>query len=266
MAAKSEFTIAHSSDAGDAFMFYAMATGKVGSGLLEFRHNLKEIQSLKQNAGVGQYDMAATSYHAYPYVAHRYILTAVGSSGDGYDPITVARPGLDAGSLAGRRVAVPSMLTTARLALRLYESGIETVVYEFDRILEVVGRGEVGAGVVIHEGQLTFADTGLRSMVDLSKWWRRTQNLPPTLGCNCILRDLPAVVQEEARRKVSETIQFSLDHRGRRWSTRSSSPGGWRRAWRTDSSGWMSTVTPPTWRRWFWKRASSCLTWDTSQA
>jgi 1,4-dihydroxy-6-naphthoate synthase len=246
-------------------MFYAMATGKVGSGLLEFRHNLKEIQSLKQNAGLGQYDMAATSYHAYPYVAHRYILTGDGSSEDGYDPITVARPGLDAGSLAGRRVAVPSMLTTACLALRLYKPGIETVVYEFDRILEVVGRGEVDAGLVIHEGQLKFADTGLRSAVDLGKWWRRTQDLPLTLGCSCILRGVPAIVQEEARRKVSETLQFSLEPRARRWSTRTSSPGGWGRAWRTDSSGCMSTVTPPTWRRWFWKRASTCLTWGTPQ-
>ena len=214
MAAKREFTIAHSPDADDAFMFYALATGRVESDLLEFKHVLKDIQSLNQDAHVGRYDMTAISYHAYPYVADRYILTAAGSSvGDGYGPIVVVRPGLESDSLAGRRVAVPGLLTTAYLTLKLYEPDVEPVVCEFDRILEVVGRGEVDAGVVIHEGQLTFADSGLRSVVDLGEWWRRTQGLPLPLGCNCILRSLSAAVQEEARRKLSETIQYSLDHR-----------------------------------------------------
>ena len=214
MAAKREFTIAHSPDADDAFMFYALATGRVESDLLEFKHVLKDIQSLNQDAHVGRYDMTAISYHAYPYVADRYILTAAGSSvGDGYGPIVVARPGLESDSLAGRRVAVPGLLTTAYLTLKLYGPDVEPVVCEFDRILEVVGRGEVDAGVVIHEGQLTFADSGLRSVVDLGEWWRRTQGLPLPLGCNCILRSLSAAVQEEARRKLSETIQYSLDHR-----------------------------------------------------
>ena len=214
MAAKREFTIAHSPDADDAFMFYALATGRVESDLLEFKHVLKDIQSLNQDAHVGRYDMTAISYHAYPYVADRYILTAAGSSvGDGYGPIVVARPGLESDSLAGRRVAVPGLLTTAYLTLKLYEPDVEPVVCEFDRILEVVGCGEVDAGVVIHEGQLTFADSGLRSVVDLGEWWRRTQGLPLPLGCNCILRSLSAAVQEEARRKLSETIQYSLDHR-----------------------------------------------------
>ena len=215
MAAKREFTIAHSPDADDAFMFYALATGKVDSDLLEFKHVLKDIQSLNQDAHVGRYDMTAISYHAYPYVADRYILTAAGSSvGDGYGPIVVARPGLETDDLAGRRVAVPGLLTTAYLALKLYEPDVAPVVCDFDRILEFVERGDVDAGVVIHEGQLTFAASGLRSLVDLGEWWRRTQGLPLPLGCNCILRSLPSAVQEEARRKLSETIQYSLDHRG----------------------------------------------------
>lgn len=214
MASKRRFTIAHSPDADDAFMFYALATGRVESDLLEFRHVLKDIQSLNQDARAGRYDMTAISYHAYPYVSDRYVLTAAGSSvGDGYGPIVVARPGVGSGDLAGKRVAVPGLMTTAYLALKLYEPCIEPVVRDFDTILEVVAQGEVDAGVVIHEGQLTFADTGLRSVVDLGEWWRRTQGLPLPLGCNCILRSLPAAVQVEARQKLSETIQYSLDHR-----------------------------------------------------
>ena len=215
MVAKREFTIAHSPDADDAFMFYALATGKIESDLLEFRHVLKDIQTLNQDARAGRYDMTAISYHAYPYVSDRYVLTAAGSSvGDGYGPIVVARPGLAPGSLAGSRVAVPGLMTTAYLALKLYEPHIEPVVYDFDAILEAVAGGEVDAGVVIHEGQLTFADTGLRSVVDLGEWWQRTQGLPLPLGCNCILRGLPVKVQAEARRKLSATIRYSLDHRG----------------------------------------------------
>ena len=214
MADKRAFTIAHSPDADDAFMFYALATGKVTSDLLDFKHVLKDIQSLNQDARNGVYDMTAISYHAYPYVADRYLLTAAGSSvGDGYGPIVVAVGGLAPGDLAGKRVAVPGLLTTAYLALKLYEPDIEPVVREFDEILEAVASGDVEAGVVIHEGQLTFANMGLRSVVDLGEWWKRTQGLPLPLGCNCIMRSLPGAVQVEARRKLSETIQYSLDHR-----------------------------------------------------
>lgn len=210
--AKRPFTIAHSPDADDAFMFYGLATGKIESDLLEFRHVLKDIQSLNQDARVGRYEMTAISYHAYPYVSDRYILTAAGSSvGDGYGPVVVSRAPLD--GLAGRRVAVPGMLTTAYLALKLYEPRIEAVVVEFDAILDAVGSGEVDAGVVIHEGQLTFGAAGLHQLVDLGEWWKRTQGLPLPLGCNCIRRDLPRAVQEEARSKLAETIQHSLDNR-----------------------------------------------------
>lgn len=214
MASKREFTIAHSPDADDAFMFYALATGKIESTLLEFRHVLKDIQSLNRDAHDGRYDMTAISYHAYPYVADKYVLTAAGSSvGNGYGPIVVSAGDLAPDALAGKRVAVPGMLTTAYLALKLYEPAIEPVIREFDQILESVANGEVDAGVVIHEGQLTFGDAGLRSVVDLGEWWKRTQGLPLPLGCNCVKRDLPAEVQAEARRKLSATIQYSLDHR-----------------------------------------------------
>lgn len=214
MASKREFTIAHSPDADDAFMFYALATGKIESPLLEFRHVLKDIQSLNRDARDGRYDMTAISYHAYPYVADKYVLTAAGSSvGNGYGPIVVSTGDLAPDALAGKRVAVPGMLTTAYLALKLYEPAIEPVVREFDQILESVANGEVEAGVVIHEGQLTYSDAGLRSVVDLGEWWKRTQGLPLPLGCNCVKRDLPAEVQAEARRKLSATIQYALDHR-----------------------------------------------------
>ncbi len=211
---KREFTIAHSPDADDAFMFYALATGRIESDLLEFKHVLKDIQSLNQDARAGRYDMTAISYHAYPYVADRYVLTAAGSSvGDGYGPVVVAPAGSHADSLAGKRVAVPGMLTTAYLALKLYEPSVDPVVCDFDRILDFVRDGEADAGVVIHEGQLTYQESGLRSVVDLGEWWKRTEGLPLPLGCNCILRSLPRDVQQEARRKLSETIQYSLDHR-----------------------------------------------------
>ena len=211
---KREFTIAHSPDADDAFMFYALATHKIESDLLEFKHVLKDIQSLNQDAHVGRYDMTAISYHAYPYVADRYVLTAAGSSvGDGYGPIVVASRELGPNELAGKKVAVPGLLTTAFLALKLYEPDIEPVVCDFDSIIETVEGGAVDAGVVIHEGQLTFADSGLHCVVDLGEWWKRTEGLPLPLGCNCILRDLPLEIQQEARRKLAATIQYSLDHR-----------------------------------------------------
>ena len=214
MASKREFTIAHSPDADDAFMFYALATGKIESDTLEFRHVLKDIQSLNRDAHDGRYDMTAISYHAYPYVADKYVLTAAGSSvGNGYGPIVVAASDVPPNELAGRRVAVPGLLTTAYLALKLYEPAVEPVVREFDRILDSVASGEVDAGVVIHEGQLTYGAAGMRSVVDLGEWWKRTQGLPLPLGCNCVKRDLPSEVQEEARRKLSATIQYSLDHR-----------------------------------------------------
>ncbi len=214
MDGKYEFSIAHSPDSDDAFMFYALAEGKVTSPLLDFRHVLKDIQTLNQDARRERYDMTAISYHAYPYVADKYVLTAAGSSvGDGYGPIVVASQEFEGRDLAGKKIAVPGLLTTAYLALKLYESEFEPVVVEFNQILEAVSSGQVDAGVVIHEGQLSYAETGLRNIIDLGEWWKQVHGLPLPLGCNCIRRSLANDLKTEAGKVLSESIQYSLDHR-----------------------------------------------------
>jgi 1,4-dihydroxy-6-naphthoate synthase len=211
---KYKLTIAHSPDSDDAFMFYGLATGKIESDLLEFEHILKDIQSLNVDAHEGRYDMTAISYHAYPYVADKYVLTAAGSSvGDGYGPILVATSQLDPSDLKGKRIAVPGKLTTAYLAMTLYEPGIVPVMIEFNKIIDAVESGEVDAGVIIHEGQLSYQDSGLKNIVDLGVWWKEKYNLPLPLGCNCILRSLPDNIKTEARKKLAESIQYSLDNR-----------------------------------------------------
>ena len=211
---KYKLTIAHSPDSDDAFMFYGLATGKIESDLLEFEHILKDIQSLNVDAHEGRYDMTAISYHAYPYVADKYVLTAAGSSvGDGYGPILVATSELDPTNLKGKRIAVPGKLTTAYLAMTLYEPDIVPVMIEFNKIIDAVESGEVDAGVIIHEGQLSYQDSGLENIVDLGVWWKEKYNLPLPLGCNCILRSLPDNIKTEARKKLAESIQYSLDNR-----------------------------------------------------
>ena len=153
--------MAHSPDSDDAFMFYALATRKIGARDLSFTHRLEDIESLNRKALEGIYDITAISFHAYPYLADKYVLLPSGASfGDRYGPIVVSRARLGFGSLKGKRVAVPGKMTTAYLALQLYEPGVEPVVTPFDQILDTVARGEADAGVVIHEGQLTYADAG----------------------------------------------------------------------------------------------------------
>ncbi len=214
MADKYKLTIAHSPDSDDAFMFYGLATGKIESDLLEFEHILKDIQSLNVDAHEGRYDMTAISYHAYPYVADKYVLTAAGSSvGDGYGPILVATSDLDPSDLKGKRIAVPGKLTTAYLTMTLYEPEFEPVMVDFNKIIDAVESGDVDAGVIIHEGQLSYHDSGLKNIVDLGVWWKEKYNLPLPLGCNCILRSLPDDIKTEARKKLAESIQFSLDNR-----------------------------------------------------
>ena len=211
---KHRVAIAHSPDPDDAFMFYALATGKVRSNTVEFEHVLSDIQTLNAEARKGRYEMTAISYHAYPYVSDLYILTSAGSSiGDGYGPIVVSKGGLKPSELKGKTIAVPGTLTTAYLALRLFEPDFQEKVVPFDKILEMVESGEADAGVVIHEGQLIYSQTGLHRVVDLGTWWKQEHNLPLPLGANAILRSLPAGVQEESRRCLSESIQYALDHR-----------------------------------------------------
>lgn len=206
--------IAHSPDSDDAFMFYALAKGLVSSEVVDFKHILSDIQSLNVAAREGRYTMTAISYHAYPYVADKYILTSAGSSvGDGYGPIIVASDNLDPKDLKGKRIAVPGLLTTAYLALRLFEPDFEPVVVEFNQVMDTVSRGDADAGLIIHEGQLTWGDSKLHNILDLGVWWKEQHGLPLALGANCILRDLPEQVKRESRRCLSESIQYALDHR-----------------------------------------------------
>jgi 1,4-dihydroxy-6-naphthoate synthase len=209
-----EITCAHSPDSDDAFMFYGLATKKVRSRLVNFKHVLEDIESLNQKAKQGLYELTAISYHAYPYVADKYVLMASGSSvGDGYGPMVVSSRRMQVEELKGKRIAIPGTMTTAYLALKLFEPDFEPVVIAFDRILEAVKNHEVDGGLVIHEGQLTFGHGGLHNVVDLGKWFKAKYGLPLPLGANALRRNLPAEVQSECSRLMKESIQYSLDHR-----------------------------------------------------
>jgi 1,4-dihydroxy-6-naphthoate synthase len=210
--------IAHSPDSDDAFMFYALTQGLLDDAGLDVRHELKDIETLNRAAFDGTYEITALSIHAYAHLADRYALMPSGASfGDGSGPVVVARQPLAGAELAGRRVAIPGTLTTAALALGLWtrQLGVEVVaeVVPFDRILEVVAAGEFDAGVVIHEGQLTFADQGLARVEDLGAWWKADTGLPLPLGGNGIRRDLPADLQRRLCRLLTESIDYALEHR-----------------------------------------------------
>jgi 1,4-dihydroxy-6-naphthoate synthase len=209
-----EIVCAHSPDSDDAYMFYALAKGKIHSPLVEFRHVLDDIQTLNQKAREGVYELTAVSYHAYPYIADKYALMAAGSSvGDGYGPMVVAHNALAPADLKGKRIAVPGKLTTAYLTLRLMQPDFEAVVVPFDRILEAVNNGEAQAGLVIHEAQLTHMREGFHTIVDLGQWWKEKYGLPLPLGANVLRRGLDPEVAREACRMMRESIQYALDHR-----------------------------------------------------
>lgn len=208
-----EITCAHSPDSDDAFMFYALATRKLRSRLVTFRHVLSDIETLNQKAMAGEYELTAISYHAYPYVADKYLLMASGSSvGDGYGPMVVAASPLAPEDLKGRRIAVPGKLTTAYLALKIFEPDFEAVVMPFDTILEAVKDRAVDAGVVIHEAQLTYSKGGFHQVVDLGKWFKSKFELPLPLGANALRRDLPAEIRSECCRLMRESILYALDN------------------------------------------------------
>jgi 1,4-dihydroxy-6-naphthoate synthase len=209
-----ELTLAHSPDSDDAFMFYALATKKIGVRHLSFTHQLEDIESLNRKALEGIYDITAISFHAYPYVEDKYVLLPCGASfGDRYGPLVVARAALGPGSLKGKRIAIPGKMTTAHLALQLYEPGVEAVVTSFDQILDTVARGEADAGVVIHEGQLTYAGAGLSKVLDLGEWWYQETKLPLPLGGNAIRRALDQHTQQAVAALLKQSIRYSLDHR-----------------------------------------------------
>jgi 5,8-dihydroxy-2-naphthoate synthase len=210
-----DIVCAHSPDSDDAFMFYALATKKVRSRILNFQHVLEDIESLNHKAQEGRYELTAISYHAYPYVADKYILMASGSSvGDGYGPMVVsARSTMTAEELKGKRIAIPGTMTTAFLTLKLFEPDFVPVVMPFDKILQAVKDQDVDAGLIIHEGQLTYGSGGLYSVVDLGRWFKQKYDLPLPLGANALRRDLSKEVQAECTRLMREGIQYSLEHR-----------------------------------------------------
>ncbi len=195
-------------------MFYGLATKKVRSEFLTFRHVLEDIESLNRKATEGLYELTAISYHAYPYVADKYVVLSSGSSvGDGYGPMVVSTRRMAPEELKGKRIAIPGPMTTAYLTLRLFQPDFEPVVIPFDKILDAVKDREVDAGLIIHEGQLTYGNSGLQNVVDLGKWFRAKYDLPLPLGANALRRDLPDRVKEETSRVMRESIQYSLDHR-----------------------------------------------------
>ena len=212
--ASREIVSAHSPDSDDAFMFYGLATKKVRSPKVSFRHVLEDIQTLNQKAMEGQYDLSAISYHAYPYVCDKYVLMASGSSiGDGYGPMIIATRPMEPEELRGKRVAVPGLLTTAYLACKLFQPDFEAVITPFDKIMDAVKERTVDAGLIIHEGQLTFDREGFHRVVDLGRWFKNAFGLPLPLGGNVLLRSLGAEIQSECCRMMRESIQYALDNR-----------------------------------------------------
>ena len=210
-----EIVSAHSPDSDDAFMFYGLATKKVRSSKVTFRHVLEDIESLNRKAMEGLYDLSAISYHAYPYVADKYVLMASGSSiGDGYGPMIIAMRPMEPEEVKGKRIAIPGTLTTAYLAAKLFEPDFEAVVTPFDQITNAVRERTVDCGLIIHEAQLTYDREGFHRIVDLGRWFKTACGLPLPLGGNVLLRSLGAEMQSECCRLMRESIQYALDNHG----------------------------------------------------
>ena len=213
-----EISIAHSPDSDDAFMFYGLATNKVQVPGLRFTHTLCDIQTLNQQAmsanGDGVYDVTAVSFHAYPYIQDHYvIMTCGGSVGEGYGPMIIAPRAFALSEIRNKVIAIPGKLTTAYLALKLFAPGIETEVVPFDQIIPSVMAGKYEAGLIIHEGQLTYDQAGLHRIVDLGKWWQQTTGLPLPLGGNAIRRSLGPELISTVSTALRDSIQYALDHR-----------------------------------------------------
>ncbi len=209
---KINMRLGHSPDADDAFMFYGMASGCVTSDKIDFTHVIEEIQSLNRRALNGELEVTAISVHAYLFVQDRYRILSCGASmGEGYGPIVVAREGIN--RLNGKRIGVPGKLTTAFLLLNLYADGFIPVEMPFDRVMDAVRDGEVEAGLIIHEGQLTYRDFGLKSVLDLGDAWARDTSLPLPLGINVVRRDIPQDLQDEVLRVHRESIDYGLTHK-----------------------------------------------------
>lgn len=206
--------IAHSPDSDDAFMFYALTQGILDTSGLAIEHQLADIETLNRAAAEGTYEISALSFHAYAHLVDRYVLMPSGASfGDGYGPVVVARRPIAREELAGLVTAIPGERTTAALALRLWQPAARTVVVPFDEIFDAVEAGRADAGVVIHEGQLTFGSRGFQPLVDLGAWWQQETGGPLPLGGNGIRRDLDPALRRRLCRLLTESIAWALDHR-----------------------------------------------------
>ena len=210
-----EISIAHSPDSDDAFMFYALATDKVTVPGLKFTHTLTDIETLNQKAmNEAFYDVTAISFHAYPYVQERYALMPSGGSvGEGYGPMIVAREPYTLDQVRKLRIAIPGKLTTANLMLQIILPGVETELVPFDQIIPQVLAGKFDVGLIIHEGQLTYARDGLHLILDVGQWWREQTGLPLPLGGNAIRRDLGPVLHQQMNQALRDSIRYALNHR-----------------------------------------------------
>ena len=209
-----EISIAHSPDSDDAFMFYALATNKVRVPGLKFSHTLTDIETLNRKAMDGFYDVSAISFHAYPYVQDKYALMRCGGSvGEQYGPMVISPRMVGLEELKTMKIAVPGTMTTAYLALKLFAPKIETAVVPFDRIIPEVVAGKYEAGLIIHEGQLTYERSGLKRILDLGRWWHEQTGLPLPLGGNAIRRELGPELIAQVTKALRDSIQYALDHR-----------------------------------------------------
>ncbi len=206
--------VGHSPDSDDAFMFYALAEGKIDTGDLSYSHELQDIETLNRRALRGELEVTAVSIHAYAYLADRYALLPSGSSmGDGYGPRLVATHPATLSDATGKRIAVPGLLTTAYLALKLAIPDFEPVVVPFDQIEDAVLEGKVDFGLLIHEGQLTYGETGLSLVADLGEWWLEQTGLPLPLGGNVVRKDLGGDLLKTISRHLRASIDYALDNR-----------------------------------------------------
>jgi len=211
---KKDIHVAHSPDSDDAFMFYALASRKIDTGDLNYVHTLSDIETLNRQAMKGEYEVSAVSFHAYAYMSDKYALLSCGASmGKNYGPIVVGRAPVRPEGLINMTVAIPGTLTTAFLALRLFEPDIRYAVVPFDRILDEVREGNYDAGLLIHEGQLTYREMGLHKVMDLGVWWLEQTGLPLPLGGNVIKRDLGKPMMDRVAHDIRKSIQYGLDHR-----------------------------------------------------
>jgi 1,4-dihydroxy-6-naphthoate synthase len=211
---KRTITVAHSPDSDDAFMFYALATNKLDTGQIQFEHVLQDIQTLNEEATRGKYDVSAISFHAYAYVADKYLLLPHGASiGDNYGPVLVSRQPMAPSEIPNLKIAVPGTLTSAFLALRIFAPEFRYEVVPFDEIIAAVENGSCDAGLLIHEGQLFYEALGLHKILDLGEWWHEKTGLPLPMGGNAIRRDLDNDIIHQVSQHLRDSINYSLNHR-----------------------------------------------------